>query len=367
MTCVIAVTAGSAGTGATTVATGLAIALSRHGHSVCLLDADWGSSSASKLLNTQPGMTLVNLLDGQTNLEQVVQQGICGVDIIFGDSAAERMSALTSDQLREMARQLSGLKYYDYLIIDVAAGQDRTVTSFLHASDLLLLVITPNRKTQDSAYHTLKRLRDANATNLMMTVVNQCRNSIIGSHAHARFREITEFYLHEAPDLLGMVSDADRKKNSSQEVLKKLCGVGSELELLAEKILLRKKTSSQQSMREFWQRYLAAADINSDFTDNLEPEGTFESLEEQLDKLSQRVEALINQVNQYKQAKPREQAKINTRRPDIPDTITQSGPEYWLQGLNHLIDIEAGETLDHFYRIQQASGSTLRCAYYRAG
>lgn len=366
MTSVIAVSAGSPATGTTTVAAGLAISLSRHGHRVCLLDADWGPSSAGRLLGIQPGKTLVDLLEGRSDLEQVVQQDVCGVDVVLGDSAAERMSALTSDQLREMARQLSALQHYDYLIVDVAAGQDRTVTSFLEASNLLLFVITPDRKTQDSAYRTLKRLREHRATNSAMSVVNQCRNSIIGSHAYARFREITEFYLHETLPLLGLVCNAKRTKHSGQEDIEKLCAAGSDLDMLAEKIQIRKDVSSEQSMQQFWKRYLEAADIHTDFSEPRQPETGFVSLEAQLDNLSHRVEALISRVSQCKEFK-HDTAAAERQPVDTAVSKTVHAADYWLDGLNYCLDPEADEAGNNFYLIRQKSGNTLRCAYYRPG
>lgn len=366
MTSVIAVSAGSPATGTTTVAAGLAISLSRHGHSVCLLDADWGPASAGRLLDVQPGRTLVDMLEGRSDLEQVVQQNVYGVDLVLGDSAAERMSALTSDQLREMARQLSALRHYDYLIIDVAAGQDRTVNSFLEASDLLLLVITPDRKTQDDAYRTLKRLGEHRTTNTVMSVVNRCRNSIIGSHAYARFREITEFYLRETPPLLGLVCEAKRSKNSVQKGIEKLCGADSDLDRLAEKILIRKAAISEQSVQQFWKRYLEAADIQADCSTPHQPEMGLVSLEAQLDNLSQRVEALISRVNQCKEFK--EETAVAEHQPvDTPVCDTVHGADYWLDGLNYRLDPEAEAAGNGFYLLQQESGNTLRCAYYRPG
>ena len=366
MTCVIAISAGTPGTGATTVATGLAIALSRHGHSTCLLDADWGPSSLGALWDYHPDKTLVDLLDGQANLEQVIQPGICGVDIIFGDSAAERMSALTSNHLTEMATQLSKLKDYDYLIIDVAAGADRTVTSFLEACDALLLVITDDRKTQDDAYAVVKRLREHQITNTVMTVVNQCRNSIIGSHAYARFREVTEFYLQETLPLLGQVCDARLKEHSRQQVLEHLCSTDSDLDRLAKKLSLSKGTIATQSIQNFWQRYLKAAGVDINAKNKYTPKGSFNSLESQLDTLSDRVEALITRVNQCKDFVSLDKDLATSDRSSESEVMQVHGSDYWLDGLDYQSDHEQVDTADQVYWVRQSSGATLRCAYYVA-
>jgi flagellar biosynthesis protein FlhG len=366
MTCVIAISAGSPGTGATTVATGLAIALSRQGHSTCLLDADWGPSSLGALWDYHPDKTLVDLLDGQASLEQVIQQGICGVDIIFGDSAAERMSALTSHHLRVMATQLAKLKDYDYLIIDVAAGADRTVASFLEACDALLLVITDDRKTQDDAYKVVKRLREHKISNTVMAVVNQCRNNIIGSHAYARFREITEFYLQETFPLLGQVCDARLEQHSRQQVLEHLCEVDSDIDKLAKKLSLSKGTMPTQSVQQFWKSYLKAAQIDDETNKRLTPEGTFDSLELQLDTLSERVESLINRVNQCADFATLEIALASQEKLSDPEVIQTRGSDYWLEGLDYQSNLSQSETADHFYSIRQSSGAILRCAYYTA-
>ena len=359
MTCVIAVTAGITETGSTTVATGLAIALSRQGQRVCLLDADWGPGSASQLLEIQPEKTLVSLLDGQTNLEQVLQTDIQGIDVVFGDPATERTLTLDTGQIQEIARQLSALSDYDYLIIDVAAGQNRSITSFLEASNLVLFVITPDIKTQDGTFNALKRLPGLISTSAM-TVVNRCRNPIFGNHANARFREISEFYLQKSPPLLGLVCEVDRQQYSNQEVLEKLYSPDADLDVLARKILSEKNTRSAQSIQEFWKRYLNAAGINDETAQSVNANG---SLETQLDDLSSRVATLINRVHEYKKSTSDVDA-IATNQPAEPVVVNPaSGPEHWLGGLNYSTDSDA-QTQSHFYRIQQASGNYLRCAYY---
>lgn len=359
MTCVIAVTAGITETGSTTVATGLAIALSRHGQRVCLLDADWGPGSASQLLDVQPEKTLANLLDGQTELEQVLQTDICGIDVVFGDPASERTLTLDAGQIRGIARQLSALSNYDYLIIDVAPGQNRSITSFLEASNLVLFVITPDIKTQDGTFNVLKRLPGL-ISDSAMTVVNRCRNSIFGNHANARFREISEFYLQKSPPLLGLVCEVDRQQYSSQEVLEDLYSTDADLDVLASKILSEENIQPAQSIQEFWERYLNAAGINDGTAQSVNANG---SLETQLDDLSSRVATLINRVHEYKNFTS-DVDVIATNRPAEPALVNPaSGPEYWLGKLKYRTDPE-GQAHSHFYRIQQPSGKYLRCAYY---
>jgi hypothetical protein len=133
--------------------------------------------------------------------------------------------------------------------------------------------------------------------------------------------------------------------------------------MLAEKILLKKNDLSTQPMRAFWRRYLKAAGIDKECIATSQSDGNFDSLELQLDSLSERVETLIARVNQCKEF-------VNEQQMPSPSTVPvttdqHSGPEYWLSDLEYELTAQ-DEVSGPYYLIRQNAGTSIRCAYYKS-
>lgn len=362
---VIAVTAASPRVGTTTLTVGLALALQRRGGTVCLLDADWGPAGAGVLLAQRPEKNLLDLVNDRARLEDVVQHDVHGIDVVLGHSSAERMASLSLEQLRKLATGLAGMAAYDYLVIDVAAGQGRGAASLLAASDDILMTITPDKHTQDDAFTLIERLQAGSTTGQPDVVVNRCRNPVVGRHSYNRLREITEFYLHRHLALAGIVcTDARLEKPGLEQAVQALVAAttcfSADMNRLADALHQRGQPRPSRSLSRFWQDCLATlgreSAVVADEPDSRLPDDPLDALETQLDTLSGQVERLISRVNQCRQGGlgPAGEAA---------DTAGPSGRDaaYWLQNVNHRL--EAGEQA--CFTIQQSSGRTIRCAFYR--
>ncbi len=371
MTYVVSVTAGSHQTGATTLAAGLSLNLCQRGYKVCLLDADWGQSNVSALLDIRADRTLVDLLDGRARLAQVIQHDASGLDILVGDNAAERMAPLSDSQLQTLADELAGLAGYDYLVVDVAAGSDRTISSFLEASDTVLVVITPDKNTQDAAYGLLERLHARRSVKGTHVVVNRARNHIVGRHSYGRLREVAEFYLRDSVPLLGIVSEADKPAVSDRpydtSIFSQDTALGRDLQALAEKLLLQHTAGQSLPVDRFWKRYLQAAGLEAKQQQASTPEKAdspaYTELETQLDALTSQVESLIQRV---KGCQPAPVANTQPALAESPAVVPPEGLAYWLEGVDYQsLDDDSTNPPENFV-IRQQDGHDIVCSYYRA-
>src|SRR6185295_3875724 len=91
---VIAVTSGKGGVGKTNIVTNLAIALSRQGIRVLVLDGDLGLANVDLLLGIAPHFDLQDVVLGNRTLRDIVLEGPDGIRIIPASSGVEELANL---------------------------------------------------------------------------------------------------------------------------------------------------------------------------------------------------------------------------------------------------------------------------------
>jgi flagellar biosynthesis protein FlhG len=90
----IAVTSGKGGVGKTNLSLNLAIAASRLGHRVVLLDADLGLANVDVLANLQARYNVSHVISGVRGILDVVVEGPAGVQIVPGAAVSREFLAL---------------------------------------------------------------------------------------------------------------------------------------------------------------------------------------------------------------------------------------------------------------------------------
>lgn len=154
---VIAVTSGKGGVGKTNLAVNLAIALSRRGKKVILLDADLGLANVDILLGLNPAYNLQHVIMGDKSLADIIIPGPEGIKIIPASSGVEKLADLSDRQKEKFIADFSALEEsVDTILIDTAAGISPNVLSFVLAANEVIVVVAPEPASITDAYAMIK-------------------------------------------------------------------------------------------------------------------------------------------------------------------------------------------------------------------
>jgi flagellar biosynthesis protein FlhG len=210
----VAIASGKGGVGKTNIAASLAIALSRLGKKVIIVDADLGLSNINILLNKHARYNIGHLLDGSLALKDILIDGPEGVKIL---PAGEGVQNLTRIDEFQRLRILDAFDSYDddvdFLLIDNSAGISENVTFFCSAAQDLIIVTTPEPTAWVDAYHLIKVLYTEYQENKFHVLVNAVKNADEADDVFQRLTMATDRFLNISLDYLGYLPyDEDVKK-----------------------------------------------------------------------------------------------------------------------------------------------------------
>ena len=154
---ILSLASGKGGTGKTTVAVNLALALNRAGYTVCLLDADFGLSNAEVHLGLpSPINTLENVLFDALPLDECLVPVRPGFDLLSGSNGVARMAELDVAARKRLVAEFTALSGYDFLILDNSPGISAQVVSMCLATREIILVVNPEASALVDAYALIK-------------------------------------------------------------------------------------------------------------------------------------------------------------------------------------------------------------------
>jgi len=176
---VITVTSGKGGVGKSSISVNLAIALSRLGNRVIILDADFGLANVEVMLGIRPKYNLADLMFRGKSLTDIITEGPENIGFISGGSGIQELTALTKEQIVYLIQKLVELdERADIIIVDTGAGIADSVLEFVASSSEVLLVATPEPTSITDAYALLKTLNRKNDISLQDTVIKMVANRI---------------------------------------------------------------------------------------------------------------------------------------------------------------------------------------------
>lgn len=139
---VISLVSGKGGVGKTTITANLGIALAKRGLSVCLVDADIAMANLSLLLNMQNSpITLHDILLGEASIDDALYDGPAGIKFVPSGLSLENYRRVDPERLQAIVDSLR--PRFDFVLMDCAAGIERTVIAAIAASDEVLLIAMP--------------------------------------------------------------------------------------------------------------------------------------------------------------------------------------------------------------------------------
>lgn len=203
---ILAVASGKGGSGKTTIAVNLALALNQNGATVCLIDADLGLSNADVHLGlAAPDRSLEHVLFEGLPLEDCLVPVRPGLDLVSGGSGVARMAELDVTARKRLVREFAALSGYDFVIVDNSPGISTQVVSLCLATREIILVLNPDASALVDAYALVKVLKDNGLWWPPLMLVNRAESAQQAKKLAGKFRETVERYLGIKPLFLGFI------------------------------------------------------------------------------------------------------------------------------------------------------------------
>ena len=173
---VISVSSGKGGVGKTSFAVNFAIALSRLGKRVLIIDADFGLANIDVMLGVSVVHDLSSVISGEQDIRDVITEGHHGVKFISGGSGVYELISLDEARVARLVSQMCRLEdIADIILLDTGAGLSDVVLRVVRSSDEAFVITTPEPTAIMDAYaliKTVNRFEDSPKLRLIVNLVN---------------------------------------------------------------------------------------------------------------------------------------------------------------------------------------------------
>ena len=201
----IAVVSGKGGVGKTTVACGLALALSKNGKSVCLVDLDVGLNNLDVLLGLENKVVydLADCLSGRCRLKQALVTGNGFENLYLLPSMRFSSVKITPLQIKSITDKLAGV--FDFVIIDAPAGAGENFELAVYGANEALVVVTPHMASLRDADKVIGLLKGFGISETSI-VVNRIRGDMVARKEMLSHTQISK--LLKCP-IMGVIPESD--------------------------------------------------------------------------------------------------------------------------------------------------------------
>jgi flagellar biosynthesis protein FlhG len=216
---IIAVSSGKGGVGKTSLVVNLAIALSKAGKKVMIMDADLGLANVDIMLGISPRYTLFDVLEGNKSLHEIIITGVEGINVIPGCSGLFAMENISRLQKQNLLQELGNcIDEMDYILIDTGAGISSIVLGFLAAAGDALIVVTPEPTSITDGYAIIKILSQFKLHEKVYLVVNMAANPDEVKESFDKIEAVAGKFLNIEIVRLGAILFDDTVKKSIIEM-----------------------------------------------------------------------------------------------------------------------------------------------------
>jgi len=195
---VISITSGKGGVGKTNITANLAMAFSKLGKKVLILDADLGLANIDIIFGLHPAYNLGNVLSGERQLADVIVDGPCGIRIIPGGSGLTNLVHLTRGQKLSLLSEFDALEdKVDYFLIDTGAGISSNVLYFNLSADECVIVATPEPTSITDAYAMMKVMSTQHGATSFKLLMNMVKDANEAKSVYLKLTEVADKFLND--------------------------------------------------------------------------------------------------------------------------------------------------------------------------
>lgn len=170
---VIAVTSGKGGVGKTNLVGNMAVALSRMGKRVVIVDADVGLANIDIIFNLRPEFNIRHVISSEKRLSQVIVESRHGIKILPGGSGFADLTQLSEGEKLNLLSEFETLSdKADIILVDTGAGISSNVLYFNSACDECIVIATKEPTSITDAYAMMKVMSQQHGTRYFKLVVN---------------------------------------------------------------------------------------------------------------------------------------------------------------------------------------------------
>jgi flagellar biosynthesis protein FlhG len=151
------------------------------------------------MMNLNTRYNLSHVLSGRRTLEEIIQLGPCGVEVICGGSASEEIANISHFQRQMLVDELDKLQHRsDMILIDTGAGIHAQVLAFCMTADHTLVVTTPEPTAMTDAYAMVKVLAGKKYAGRISLLVNMAETMAEGRKTYRQISETAARFLNTA-------------------------------------------------------------------------------------------------------------------------------------------------------------------------
>lgn len=203
---VLAVVSGKGGVGKSVVVVNLAETLAAEGKRVAIVDADFGQSACSVLLNEAPAATMMDLVRYTAEIDAVRHETEAGITLIEATTEPEESFSREQDLFARLDDLLADLRSdHDFILIDAPAGLEGSVRWAIDRADLSAVILVGEPTAIADAYRLTRLIWSSDPSYPIGTIVNFADSKADASGVAERFSEITERFIGQVPNYLGWV------------------------------------------------------------------------------------------------------------------------------------------------------------------
>ncbi len=188
------VTSGLAQVGKSQLALNLALELVRRGRWAGLFHDRVEAGSINQLLSL-PQAVFRERHNGEKRPAEVLRRGYQGADIISCRLPLSEWAHSNPVQIAHCINELDIAEGYDDLIIDTSGMSEHELLACCLASDIVIMVVTPDPVSQAEAFALLRILELNGYGGILRLLVNKVRYAVDASEIHQLFSQRARSYL----------------------------------------------------------------------------------------------------------------------------------------------------------------------------